>query len=55
MCADDSEAGQVRALLAFLAPVVGLGADDDGTKVYKEAWARLNPADEKDVWESFST
>jgi hypothetical protein len=52
MCADDSEAGQVRALLAFLAPVVGLGTDDDGPKVYKEAWARLNPAADKEEWES---
>ncbi len=51
MCADDSEAGHVRELLAFLAPVVGFDTQADRSKLYKETWARLNPAAEEEVWQ----
>lgn len=46
------EADQVRRLLAFLAPVMSLETQEDRFKVYQEAWARLNPAAEKEVWKS---
>jgi hypothetical protein len=46
------EAEQVRRLLAFLAPVMGFETPEDRLRAYKEAWARLNPAAEKEVWTS---
>ena len=52
MCADDSEADQVRRLLAFLAPVMSLETQEDRLKAYQETWARLNPAAEKQVWKA---
>jgi len=50
MCADESEAEQVRRLLAFLAPVMSVETDGERLKRYKDAWVRLNPAAEKEVW-----
>ena len=50
MCADDSEAGQVRRLLAFLAPVVSLPTQADRIKLYHETWMRLNPAADNEIW-----
>jgi hypothetical protein len=49
-CAD--QADQVRRLLAFLAPVMSLETQEDRLKTYQETWARLNPAAEKEVWQS---
>ena len=46
------EADQVRRLLAFLAPVMSLETQEDRLRVYREAWARLNSAAEKEVWTS---
>lgn len=46
------EADQVRRLLAFLAPVMGLETQEDRLRAYREAWVRLNPAAEKEVWTS---
>jgi hypothetical protein len=43
---------QVHRLLAFLAPVMSLETQEDRLKLYQEAWARLNPAAEKEVWKS---
>jgi hypothetical protein len=43
---------QVEPLLAFLAPVMSLQTKEDRLKAYQEAWARLNPAAEKEVWKS---
>ena len=50
MCADDSEADQVRRLLAFLAPVMSLQTQQERFEKYQETWARLNPAAAKEVW-----
>jgi len=44
------EADQVRRLLAFLAPVMSLDTEEDRLRAYREAWARLNPAAEKEEW-----
>lgn len=44
------EADQVRRLLAFLAPVMRLETQEDRLRAYREAWARLNPAAEKEEW-----
>lgn len=41
---------QVQRLLAFLSPVMSLETEEDRLKAYQEAWARLNPAAEKEVW-----
>jgi hypothetical protein len=46
------EADQVRRLLAFLAPVMSLETQEDRLRAYREAWARLNPGAEKEVWKS---
>ena len=50
MCANDSEAEQVRRLLAFLEPVVSLPTQADRIKTYHDTWVRLNPAAEQEVW-----
>ena len=44
------EADQVRRLLAFLAPVMSLETQEDRLRAYREAWARLDPAAEKEEW-----
>jgi len=49
------EADQVRRLLAFLAPVMGLETQEDRLGAYREAWVRLNPAAEKEEWKLTST
>jgi hypothetical protein len=46
------EADQVRRLLAFLAPVMSLETQEDRLRAYREAWARLDPAAEKEEWKS---
>ena len=50
MCANDSEAEQVRRLLAFLEPVLSLPTQADRIKTYHDTWVRLNPAAEQEVW-----
>jgi hypothetical protein len=50
MCANDSEAEQVRRLLAFLEPVVSLPTQADRIKTYHDTWVRLNPGAEQEVW-----
>ena len=56
MCPDPrenhDEGGQVRRLLAFLAPVMSLETQEDRLKAYQETWARLNPDAEKQVWQA---
>jgi hypothetical protein len=52
MCADAGEADQVRRLLAFLAPAMSLETQEDRLKTYQEAWTRLNPDAEKEVWKA---
>jgi len=46
------EGEQVQRLLAFLAPVMSLETQEDRLRAYREAWVRLNPAAEKEVWKS---
>ncbi|MBV5345112.1 MAG: hypothetical protein JZU63_06070 [Rhodoferax sp.] len=55
MCSDpsernDGETDQVRRLLAFLEPVMGLQTQEERCEKYQETWARLNPAVAKEVW-----
>ena len=50
MCANDSEAEQVRRLLAFLEPVLSLPTQADRIKTYHDTWVRLNPAAAQEVW-----
>lgn len=57
MCSDPieskvHESDQVHRLLAFLEPVMSLETQEDKIRTYKEAWTRLNPAAEKEVWTS---
>ena len=52
MCAEDSEADQLDRLLAFLAPVMSLETTEDRIKTYKDAWVRLNPAAQEEVWQA---
>lgn len=47
-CADQVD--HVRRLLAFLVPVMSLETQEDRLRAYREAWVRLNPAAEKEVW-----
>jgi hypothetical protein len=51
-CRMSSAAGEadVAGLLALLAPVMSLQTQEDRLKAYQEAWARLNPAAEKEEW-----
>ena len=56
MCAEPSEtddkAEQVQRLLVFLEPVMRLLTKGDRIKAYKDAWARLDPYAEKEVWKA---
>jgi len=52
MCADDSEAGRLRELLDFFAPLMRLDLEEDRCLAYRKAWERLNPAAENENWQA---
>ena len=53
MCADANDAADehVRSLLVFFGAVMSLETQEDRLKAYQQAWARLNPAAEEEVWD----